>query len=531
MRNRPHNRDAHASPTAGELVAEMFIAEATDIRDLLSHYQASAAQLKEELGAFVHREIDEQAKFAHLRAAVNRAELRSLRDARFLEYISQREAEKRGMLQQESVSSAAVRDVNEVLATPYWWQCMKGGGSSALGKWAPDAALSLAAFKNMTKTWLGWKQENKSAEADVDKAVATVYPENGEDDAYSCFGNGAVFVGHIEEDSAALQRLESVSSQMINAVNEPVGGEDHRVAVALDSYSSALASAVAMTRSRFRGVMSLFASSAAGGNERCRLALNGDAWDTLVFVRPERLQHTVVLRGFFFRGQLALVEQLGAEVDMTPLFFYDDGDVTEREAHRQHVHCFIAQTLTSLHDSIRQAIGGAEQSSHMFLPTNVALTIAIRITRSCSAAAGGVLLDIHPVTPQLPFDGQVSWMDVCTVGRQSAASAASSGTTTGGGSESAEVRFCLTHLPVAALQPCDTLSHRIFPVLNAHLRRRPSLRQSPALAAEGESEPAPASRDAAHFAWPPSSVTALCFGAAACLVVVLYGAARGRRLM
>ncbi|TPP55078.1 hypothetical protein CGC20_37615 [Leishmania donovani] len=390
--------NAGASLSCTDSAVEAFVADATDIRDLLYKYRADAELLRHELSSFVHREIDEQAQFSHLRASVNQTELASLHDPRFIEYLA-RPGDATISDQTDGVGAT-----NASADFQWWAQRMKEEGSPWLRCWTPDAALPLAAFR----------------------------------------------------------RLSDVTD---NA--------GYAVASVLDSYFAELTSAVAMTRDELHEKVSTLMQKKklANADSHATVAdsfrLTGDAWDTLSFAHPDRLKHAVMVRGFFFKGRLSLVEQLGAEVDKGSSMLEERG---------QRVQRLFAQTLSTLYRELERACNGATMLGETALPPNAALTVAVKVPSSERDVVKGVLLDVHPVSPQLPFDGHVTWMDVCAVGRQRACAPpgtqgplGAAAVSRGSSDEECSVLFRLTRLPVASLQPYDAVSRRVFPLLNRQL--------------------------------------------------------------
>ncbi|GET87648.1 hypothetical protein, conserved [Leishmania tarentolae] len=492
-----NNGDSSRSCTNSAVNA--FVAEATDIRDLLYKYRADADLLKHELSSFVHHEIDEQAQFSHLRAFVNQTELTFLHDPRFIEYLARRQAEKDGAPSTCSAGITTISDrtdsvgaTNATADCQWWVQCMKAEGSPWLRSWAPDAALPLAAFRRVSDVWKGWKQASAAYDTEFNRMLDEVYSSTSlscsTDVRYCCFGNGTLCIFPIEEDVAMMDGFAKKVSQMVGNSSElfskspsPLSTDNAGYAVAsvLDNYFTELTSAVAMTRDKLHEKVStlLRKTKLSDADSHATVAdsfrLSGDAWDTLSFAHPDRLKHVVIVRGFFFKGRLSLVEQLGAEADVVPLFFAQEEDSSMLEERGQRVQRLFSQTLTTLYSELERACSGVTIIGEAALPPNGALTVAVEVPSSECDMVKGVLLDVHPVSPQLPFDGRVTWMDVCAVGRQRAcappgiqeplgvASVSHSNSDEEGG-----VLFRFTRLHVASLQPYDTVSHRVFPLLN-----------------------------------------------------------------
>ncbi|CAJ1021778.1 hypothetical protein Q4I30_002662 [Leishmania utingensis] len=551
-------KDGGAPSSGTNGAVEVFVAETSDIRDLLYKYRAEEELLRSDLRSFVHREIDEQATFSHLRASVNQSELSSLRDPRFIEYIARFQAEEKAVAPSavstgDPMTTACTVSVGATgaRANCQWWAPrMKEKGSPWLRCWTPDAALPLAAFKSLSDVWKGWRRVSPAYDAAFNRMLEEVYstaPSSCTDSVrYCCFGNGTLCVFPIEEDMAMMDGFEVRVTQMPQSSSEPVpnapsllsvDNAGYVVAAALDHYFTELTSAVAMTCDDLRAkvVALLHKKKPDSADVHATVAdhfrLTGDAWDTLTFVRPGRLQHTVMVRGFFFKGRLALVEQLGAEVDVVPLFFADEKGSDMLEEGRRRVQRLFSQTLATLYSELGQACNGVEMLGEAALPPNAALTAAVMVPSSERDVVRGVLLDLRPVTPQLSFDRRVTWMDVCAVGRQRSGATRgthepldAAGVSRGRSDEEDSVLFRLTHLPVASLQAYDSVSRRIFPLLNRQLTA--DQRHKHEMTEEGVEVPV---RGVLDISSATAMTLPICVGAVACVVVALCVARWVRR--
>ncbi|CAJ1987879.1 hypothetical protein conserved [Leishmania donovani] len=552
--------NAGASLSCTDSAVEAFVADATDIRDLLYKYRADAELLRHELSSFVHREIDEQAQFSHLRASVNQTELASLHDPRFIEYLARREAEEKRVTPSAfSAGDATISDQTDGVGATnasadfQWWaQRMKEEGSPWLRCWTPDAALPLAAFRRLSDVWKGWKHTSAAYDTEFDRMLEEVYASTPPSSCsanmrYCCFGNGALCILPIKDDVAIMDDLEKRVSLMAGASSEPFSrspsslstdNAGYAVASMLDSYFAELTSAVAMTRDELHEKVSTLMQKKklANADSHATVAdsfrLTGDAWDTLSFAHPDRLKHAVMVRGFFFKGRLSLVEQLGAEVDVVPLFFAHEKGSSMLEERGQRVQRLFSQTLSTLYRELERACNGATMLGETALPPNAALTVAVKVPSSERDVVKGVLLDVHPVSPQLPFDGHVTWMDVCAVGRQRACAPpgtqgplGAAAVSRGSSDEECSVLFRLTRLPVASLQPYDAVSRRVFPLLNRQLtadQRRKHERTD-------EDVEVPTGGVASVSYSVPSMTVPICVGAVACVAAALSVACWVRR--
>ncbi|KPI86607.1 hypothetical protein ABL78_4336 [Leptomonas seymouri] len=483
-----------------------FVAEARSIQALLQDYQQRSQALKDDVSAFMHRDIDEHAKLLHLRATVDQAELAALRDSKYMEYIAkhkQKQSQDFSGAPYAATSTNAVgasgkqgsspHAVGSVLKGRLWWvEKLKNSDATKFGSWLPDKILALNDEESVVGVWLGWKNPASASEESFNRVVNRVYPNPEVDPAiagkaFCCFGNGFLCTKPAEVYADVFSSLEKAASFIVTKAKDLSDVDNcasrsesltRRIAWVASLYSTELYSAVAMPRSRFVDCMWPKCDLGASNKQICtiignKLRLSGDGLDTLAFVDPERLRTTITIRAFFFHGDLGLVEQFGAEVDMTALLLPTDHDFTANEDSRTWVRSSIARTLRALYAVLTAHTYESGDVVDVSVPTNLVLTVALNLPVAKDGLFDGVLLDARPVSPQLPFEGCTTWMEVCAVGRQRngvrrTAEDNKKSETQNASSDLLDenIVFRLAYLPVAFLQPYDAISQRIFPLLN-----------------------------------------------------------------
>ncbi|KPA76209.1 hypothetical protein ABB37_07960 [Leptomonas pyrrhocoris] len=504
---------ASSTAQASDDSIKKIVDEARSIQALLRDYQQRNESLKGVLSGFVHREIDEHAKLLHLRAAVDQAELAALRNSQYMEYVSKHAKQE----QPHVFSAASSPDVSANAASAHreqssphcvtgstskskvWWvEKLEKADSAKFRGWLPDSVLALNGEESVTHVWLGWKNATSASEEAFTKVVDRVYscsnthPSTAEA-AFSCFGNGFLCTTPAEVDANVFASLEKKVSFIVTAADNFAYSENdesafdsltRRIAWMTSLYNTELYDAVAMSRACF--VDNMWPKHVAGAANATYnatvadgLRLCGDDRDTLVFVNPERLRTTITIRGFFFHGDVGLVEQLGAEVDMTALFLSTDHHFRANEECRTWARSSIVRTLRALYAALSAQTSESGKVVDASATTNLVLTVALNLPPSKNGLFDGVLLDARPISPQLPFEGRTTWMEVCAVGRQKDGVC-----TTVEDSKNAEkqnaphdvfdenVVFRLAYLPVAFVQPYDAISQRIFPLLNEASKSR-----------------------------------------------------------
>jgi hypothetical protein len=486
-----------------------FVDEAKSIQALLQSYQQKTACLKQDLSGFVHREVDEHTRLLHLRAAVDKAELTALRDTKYVEYVTTHAKSQQSQSESSTPFDSGVS--SHILKVPHesapeciqnysvseksiWWEDkLKRHRTTWARRWRPDMVLSLEGEEDVVHVWLGWRTANKTTTVAFERMVERIYaPEEAErGDAtreLTCFGNGFLYTAAAETDIGTLANLQEKARSIVVVADHLSHSEDgghcfdrlaRRTAWVASLYNAELCHAAAMPLERFvermwprRDLMATDELSNPSIGSGLRLC--GDGRDTLVFVDPKRLQRTVTVRGFFFNGVVGLVEQLGVEVDITTLLLPPDQSPSKAKDYRLRTRSCILRTLCTLYAAIISPSSDDESVSCTSTPANMVLTVALEFPALKNGLFDGVLLDARTLSPQLPFEGRTTWMEVCAMGRQqdnlrrceeNSGEANEASALLKAAEEN--VVFRLAYLSVASLQPYDVISTQVFPLLNA----------------------------------------------------------------
>lgn len=543
--------------------ASSFVEEAKSIQALLREYQERNEALKTDLTGFVHREIDEHAQLLHLRAAVDQAELAGLQNSEYVQFAAQRakglqSIEKRkgnrggnaaleGVVREELPHDDQEKSgTASVLEKPDWELRLANSSSPWLRKWLPDAVVPLQDKSDIAHVWLGWKGVSESATEAFYKLTDSIYASSNSQSHSSgektlvCFGNGALCTAIVERDAQRRATLEESAGRLVKAATKFCPAQNttefsdflaHKVAWTAALYNTELCCSAAMSRAAFARCMWPDANGSASHKFSDtpladELHLSGDGKDVLTLVKPERLQHTLMLRAFFFSGSVGLVEQLGVEADMTLLMLPSTQKLATVEEARSWVRRHILQTLRTLYAGVFSEGTQQQCSGNTYATTNVAFTVAFKLPALGDDLYDGVLLDVHPISPQLSFKGRTTWMEVCAIGRQRGgfqSRETKQHASTNAACESIDdaekgVVFRLSYLPVASLQPYDPISCRVFPLLNKALH-------IPTENSEPGRQPVTTTSSNKPLAAAHSSFSAgtalICFGAASCVVAAL----------
>lgn len=452
--------------------ADRVVSEARSIQELLKTYAENTRQLQEDTAKFSAREAEEQSQFNALAAAVAKQEISSLQNTAYVRYThSRREVDVDGeavlptqrMREQQGASSPSAHiDGRRKLGELWWFSQMK---STRFAHWAPDSAVSLRGYGDVREVLQGWRKPTSSSAADFEDLQNTLFPEGvamGEcaaavhEEALTCFANGFLFY----PQKTASRVTEVHLREEFNRVGG--GGHDDASASALLAYTNCVTLTSALTKGEFDEIWRSAEDQATAG-DNTRLFLCGDEHDCIAVVHPAHLQNTQLFRAFFMADEVVAVEHIGAQVDVLGLLVSqlvdDDGSSAlgfgKRKRLREAAQRRLVNTFAQLYEACdcsgRPGMGGvvmiaaiAQEPLTDFSGDSAALS-----------HRRGVVLDVRPLTPAIPFSWHLSWGEVCAIGQVVAGERT--------------VLFKAGHVPAACLEPCDALSSLLFPTVNTVL--------------------------------------------------------------
>ncbi|KEG11145.1 hypothetical protein DQ04_02931000 [Trypanosoma grayi] len=409
--------------------------EACSIQTLLHEYTEKTRTLGREVGGFMQRDSAEEDALQKIVLDVARAEMSALRDVRYMEFSHRRGemGSARDTGGADTCSSSTRRGCGGCVA----------GCVASLCDGRPDAFFELFEYGDVGDVLLGWRSATRNARVQFDALCASVIDSVPDISSCVLLVNGILYTPCDAFDACELteRELETI-----------LGGDGGVVAEeALVRWQDAVVMRSLLTCDRLRGVW-----NAAGGSEGSGLCLMGDGHDTLALVDHTRLLRSAVFRGFFFSGELRAVESVGAQANvLATILGASDGD-SQEEMER----C-VVDVFTGLQRQEGHPLSGCKNAVVM-------LAVQGDVPAAAPAACGRplvrfVVLDIRPLAPNLPFAWHFTWAEVCALGQLDAR--------TGAGHLPTPLPvFKMTRVAVAALEPYDTLSRRLFPVLNGYLR-------------------------------------------------------------
>ncbi|KAH9599355.1 hypothetical protein LSM04_007368 [Trypanosoma melophagium] len=197
--------------------------------------------------------------------------------------------------------------------------------------------------------------------------------------------------------------------------------------------------------------------NAAGEAEGNELGLLGDGCDVLTIVDHTRLQRSAFFRGFFFSGELRGVESIGPHANLLSSLFGACGVHSQQEMERRIVDVFEGLS--------------EQRGKPLCVCKNVVVLLAVQINGDGvtslnvgeSSLLRFVVLDIRPLSPNLPFSWHFTWGEVCALGQLY--------TTNGTEHHALSLPvFKAVRVAVVSLDPYDAHSCKVFPVINDRIR-------------------------------------------------------------
>ncbi|CBH11179.1 hypothetical protein, conserved [Trypanosoma brucei gambiense DAL972] len=406
--------------------------KACDIKSLLHGHVESTRALERVVGEFCTRDIAEEDAFRKISLDVMHAEMRALRDLHYVAF-SQRWAEVEKGSAAEEVTSLPSADrsvgscVSHLLA------------SLCEGK--PDATFSLSEYFGVADVLMEWRSLTPASQEQLDILLLSI--TRSVEDISSCvlLLNGVLYTPSDSFDCCELTRRELTA---IIGSGGPASAEE-----ALVGWLNFIVRRSLLNQTLLQRLMSSTIEF-----RRSDLCLQGDGADVLVVVDHRRLLNSAVFRGFFFSGELRGVEAIGAQVNLMSVLFAGNGSGDQLDIEK----C-IADIFRALWE---------QQELLSCKWKNVTVTLAVQARKDVGAGAQTklmdfVVLDLRPLSPNIPFQWHFTWGEVCALGQLS--------TNDGDRARPLDIPvFKTTRVAVASLGPYDKLSRIMFPSINEYLR-------------------------------------------------------------
>lgn len=455
--NANDDRDAQA-------VKDALIAEARSIQKLLVDYQKAQEALQKDVNEFVARDKKEEELGRKLGTRVAMSELEMCNNVDFLKFETRKcktdcVIPTRRMQEQNkgsSVTSSTKFTMSQICAN-----------KSDLPDSAPLSAAQLRDFSDMVEVLLGWRSHDKNFSIETEKLCRVVYNDVSDSSRYVCCFNGFPFVCHSDDANSSANM-----TQMCETIKQEIATVPFNMiaSVAAQVYHNVLMSNSLLTKDELYSVLTR--NSKNGTNNtvhvQCIPFLTGDAYDNVVVVEKEKLIDAQLFRGFFFKGELRLIEHIGPEVEMMNLLASSNnsslanaGQSKESilSAERQRLIQTFREVFSLI--AVSNKINSPDTEGRTLSHRNVCMILGVKreqLSSSNDKPQRCVLLDIHPISPNLPFQWKLSWEELCSVGQKDIAL-------------SPEVLFKCTTVSVLELNTYDEMSKIYFPQINQLLQR------------------------------------------------------------
>lgn len=461
---------------------DSLIAEARSIQKLLVDYQRSQEELQKDVNEFVQRDMEEEARGRQLYSTVALAELELCQNMDFLRFEKERGSKPDAVVPTRRMRETAGGGLTQVpSSTPQWsLGCIVAGGSAGgeLQDHLPSAAVQLRDLGDLVEGLLGWRSYDNFEKEGAELCRRLFGAHRSASAALVCFSNGFPLAPawlRSSKDPASNTR----ASQFLQQMTSTMKTELQRTPPAFLSAVAALVYQNTLFREgsmKEEELLDLLTEPHQSQDTTPAFPyLTGDPFDNIAVVECARLVDTQLFRGFFFMGELRVVEHLGAEVDMRGVLSSEShADLPQLVANKAEAATREQKRLQRTFREAYAHLSGSNRinvaDAHGRTLNNRNISIILAVSREALRNDGRnaaphdryVLLDVRPTSPNLPFHWHLSWEALCAVGQKK-------GSRDAAGEE--EVLFQLTRVNVAELNPCDVVSEIYFPLLNKLIER------------------------------------------------------------
>lgn len=433
---------------------EELITEAKSIQQLLVNYQETQAALQNDVNGFVERDLQEDVKCRELYRTVATAELELCQNTEFLRFEHKKDKSDSVIPTRRMQETAPLLNAAANVAPLTVSKVVNA--SSAPHQFAPFASVRLRDFGDFAEGLLGWRIKDPRFSLEASNLSEGLFANASNDSRYICCYNGIPFVPrHIcgpDELPFSLDTLRNALKTELEGV--PLG---FKAAVAHQTYHNFIINKSTQSKKDFFSALLISPQMVEKNEDRSLNCLTGDAFDTVTLVEEDKLANAQLWRGFFFAGNLRVVEHLGPEVDIRSLQATGDNaslatvDKAELNVEEeQRLQSAFKNIFADLEKDPR--INSLDLDNRTLSEKNFSFVIGVK-RAGLNEPHSCVLLDCRPISPALPFYWHLTWEELCAVGQQK-------------GDATSTVLIKCTKVSVLELYPSDKVSGLYLPLVN-----------------------------------------------------------------
>nr|CCD11915.1 unnamed protein product [Trypanosoma congolense IL3000] len=405
--------------------------KAYSIRDLLHDHLQKTKAFEKVVGEFVLRDVAEEDALRSISLDVSRTEMHALRDVRYIAFSQRKTAEQK---QQDECANASL-PLSDTSISARALHIL-----TSLPDGSPNACFGLSGYRGVSDVLMGWRSLTPASQIQVDLLFQSVMASVPNISSYVLLLNGSLYT-----PSDSFDRCELSQQEIFDIVGD--GGNTSSEG-ALVGWLNTVVRRSLLTPDLLKKLLSSPDALRESG-----LCLLGDNCDVLVVVEHTRLLNSVIVRGFVFSGELRAVESVGAQMNLLSALFSSDEMKSQKD---------IEECVTGVFYQL------LEQQRVLACEWRDAV-VTLAIQRECiegkdisSQTLGFVVLDVRPLSPEVPFLWHFTWAEVCALGQLGPLVE---------GSVSARVKpvFKTVRVALASLEPYDDLSRKMFSLIKGHM--------------------------------------------------------------
>lgn len=449
--------DENFSP---EQMKENLIAEARSIQGLLAEYKQSQDALQKDVNEFINRDTKEEYQKQKLYDKVELAEAELMSNIDYLKFgkkFSSTHCVIPTRRMRESNGNIQVRSPQKMQSMGKICEL-----KDEFGGISPCNGVQLRDFSDLAEVLLKWRPHDKSFPAECEKLCNKLFSFSSLPLKYICCCNGFPIY--------PLALYEKQSEGILNDISNTLTREGSTVPFSLAAplaaqvYENQLLLNAFLSKDDFFHLLLTYPEhkTSSSFSDHALSLLTGDAFDHITLLQEEQLVDTQLFRGFFFKGDLRIIEHIGYEVDVRCLLCsVDPGSLRmlseKKDETAQAEEARLQETFRDVYARLasNKKFNGPDAEDRDVNELSVCLTLAVKRQLLSSKVHQCAILDVRPISPVIPFLWHLSWEEVCSAGQKKGDTARTS-----------EVAFKMTKVSVLELKASDELSKKYFPSIN-----------------------------------------------------------------